>query len=307
MIVTCTLNPSLDYYMESKEPIIPGTTMRSDLEYYEAGGKGINVSIVLNNLQVPTRATGFVGGFTKDFYIKLLEKYSYIQPNFTYIEGHTRVNVKFQDGNMETELNATGPYVTNNDMENLMLKTNRLDEGDYFVLGGGCQPYLKEYISAMLERLMNDGVRVCLDTNRWVLDDVQQYHPFLVKTRDIYESQYCGKELSRDELINKLIEIHENGSRNVICTMNGGREALFVNDTGIYFSEMTTNEHAVSMIGTGDALVGGFLMSSLGSTDQVDAFRFGSCCSEATAYSKGFATREKVLSQYEKSEVTKLK
>jgi len=307
MIVTCTLNPSLDYYMESKEPITPGETMRSDLEYYEAGGKGINVSIVLNNLQVPTRATGFIGGFTKDFYIRLLQRYSYIQPNFTYIEGHTRINVKYQDAEMETELNATGPYVTNSDMENLMSKTNRLDEGDYFVLGGGCQPYLQDYISAMLERLMNDGVKVCLDTNRFVLDAVQDHHPFLVKTRDAYESQYCGRTLSREELIDRLSEIHDRGTQNVLCTMAGGREALYVNDSGIYFTKMSKNEHAVSMIGTGDALVGGFLMTSLGSTDLVDAFRFGSCCSEATAYSKGFATREKVLSEYETCEVTKLK
>ncbi len=307
MIITCTLNPSLDYYMETTHPLQAGETIRSDLEYYEAGGKGINVSIVLNNLQVPSRATGFVGGFTKDFYIKLLEKYSYIQPNFTYIEGHTRINVKFEDGQNETELNAAGPYVTNSDMENLMLKTNRLDEGDYFVLGGGCQDYLQEYITAMLERLMNDGVKVCLDTNRRVLDAVQQFHPFLVKTRDVYENRHAGKVLSREELIDAMIAIHKEGTENVLCTANGGREAFFVSENGVYFSEMTNHEHAVSMIGTGDALVGGFLMSSLSSLDTVDAFRFGSCCSEATAYSKGFATREKVMKLYETSEVIKLR
>lgn len=307
MIITCTLNPSLDYYMETTQPLQPGETIRSNLEYYEAGGKGINVSIVLNNLQVPSRATGFVGGFTKDFYIKLLEKYTYIQPNFTYIEGHTRINVKFEDGQNETELNAAGPYVTNSDMENLMLKTNRLDEGDYFVLGGACQDYLHEYVTAMLERLMNDGVRVCLDTNRKVLEAVQQYHPYLVKTRDVYENGYAGKVLSKDELIDTMIAIHQAGTSNVLCTTNGGREAYYVSEKGVYYSKMKNHDHAVSMIGIGDALVGGFLMSSLSSQDTVDAFRFGCCCSEATAYSKGFATREKVMKLYETSEVTKLR
>ena len=87
MICTCTMNPSLDYYMEFSDPIETGKTNRSDLEYYEAGGKGINISIVLSNLGVPSRAFGFLGGFTKDFYIRLLTKYQEIRPNFSYIDG----------------------------------------------------------------------------------------------------------------------------------------------------------------------------------------------------------------------------
>ena len=75
MIFTCTMNPSLDYFMEFDAPAKEDGSNRSQLEYYEAGGKGINVSIVLNNLGIPTRALGFVGGFTKDFYISLLAKY----------------------------------------------------------------------------------------------------------------------------------------------------------------------------------------------------------------------------------------
>ena len=89
MIGTCTLNPSLDYYLEFEKEIELGKTNRSNLEYYEAGGKGVNVSIVLNNLHIPSRAFGFLGGFTKDFYISLLQKYEQIRPSFVYIYGIT--------------------------------------------------------------------------------------------------------------------------------------------------------------------------------------------------------------------------
>ena len=37
MIFTCTLNPSLDYYLESDKNLTPGKMNRSQLEYYEAG------------------------------------------------------------------------------------------------------------------------------------------------------------------------------------------------------------------------------------------------------------------------------
>ena len=121
MICTCTLNPSLDYYLEFSEKVEDGKTNRSDLEYFEAGGKGINISIVLNNLQIPSRAYGFLGGFTRDFYINLLQEYSYIEPNFTYIDGHTRINIKLHDGR-DTDLNATGPYINESDMRKLKEK-----------------------------------------------------------------------------------------------------------------------------------------------------------------------------------------
>ena len=93
MIYTCTLNPSLDYYM-SFDKIEPGRLNRSVEEHYEAGGKGINVSIVLNNLRIPSRALGFVGGFTREYFMEHLRRYTYIEPNFTYIKDHTRINVK---------------------------------------------------------------------------------------------------------------------------------------------------------------------------------------------------------------------
>ncbi|MBQ9327416.1 MAG: 1-phosphofructokinase family hexose kinase [Solobacterium sp.] len=306
MIVTCTMNPSLDYYMESDQPIHPGHTNRSHLEYYEAGGKGINVSIVLNNLQVPTRACGFLGGFTKDFYITLLEKYQYIQPNFTYTNGHTRINVKFTDGEKETSFNSTGPYITDQDMENLMLKTNRLDEGDYFVLAGDCPEYLNESVGIMLERLMNDGVRVCLSTNPAIIEQALPNHPFLVKTRSSYVNEYVGRQLDESELIDVLRGLVRKGAVNVICTTKSGKEAYLACEEGVYHAELIHQEKAVSMIGSGDAMIAGFLMDSLRSVSPVESFRFGSCCSTATAYSKGFATRDKILSLMEESVVEKV-
>ena len=62
----------------------------------------------------------------------------------------------------------------------------------------------------------------------------------------------------------------------------------------------------VSMVGTGDSIVAGFLMNYLRTSDCIDSFRFGCCCGSATAYSKGLATREKIDSFYEQMKVEKL-
>ena len=306
MIVTCTLNPSLDCYMESSRKLERGEENRSELEYYEAGGKGINVSIVLNNLEVPTKACGFLGGFTKDFYITLLEKYSFIQPNFTYIAGHTRINMKFHDADVDTQFNAAGPYITHEDMEKLMMKTNRLDEGDYFVLAGNCPEHLYDDTAIMLERLVNDGVRVCLNTDTALVKRVLPFHPYIVKTTVPLLEGYLGHAADSEHIVKDLEEMKALGPENVICTSKDGKEAFLACDEGIFLCDIVHQDKAVSMIGTGDALVAGFIMNSMRTPHAVESFRFGCCCSEATAFSKGFGTRDAINELYERVEVTKI-
>ena len=260
MICTCTLNPSLDYYMEFSEPIEPSRYNRSKSEFYEAGGKGINVSIVLNNLMVPTRAYGFLGGFTRDFYIQLLQKYEYIQPNFTFIDGHTRINVKLHDGT-DTDLNAKGPYITHKDMNNLREKVRRLDMGDYFVLAGQAPAYLSEDIITMLGEAIENGVKVVLDTNPDIERECLRFKPFLLKTTPDELAKLLGREISNDEeLIAGAKEVFAKGARNVIIVENK-REAMLVCDKGIYECDLVTDEKTVSTVGTADSLVAGFLMN----------------------------------------------
>ena len=90
MIYTCTCNPSLDYYL-SMPQLQKGKLNRSDFELYAVGGKGVNVSIILNNLGIRSTALGFLGGFIKDYYLKDLDKYPFIMPMFVPIRSGTAV------------------------------------------------------------------------------------------------------------------------------------------------------------------------------------------------------------------------
>ncbi len=301
MICTCTLNPSLDYYMEFQDTFQTGIKNRSTLEYYEAGGKGINVSIILNNLQIPTRACGFVGGFTKEFYITLLQKYEYVQPNFTYIDGHTRINVKLNDFKHATDINAMGPTITPENMKNLREKVSRLAEGDYFVLAGNCPSYLEDDVVEMLKEAIEEGVKVCLDTSYTITSRILPYSPFLVKLDEDQVEEYQAKHS-----LDLMKQMHKDGAQNILLLNEDAGYAFYCNDDGIYKCDVVQEEKIVSMVGTGDSLVAGFLMNYIRSKDGVDSFRFGACCGSATAYSKGLATREKIDSFYEQKEVMKI-
>ena len=63
MIYTVTFNPAIDYVMVADD-IQMGITNRSVSEEIYFGGKGINVSVVLSELGIETKALGFVAGFT---------------------------------------------------------------------------------------------------------------------------------------------------------------------------------------------------------------------------------------------------
>ena len=307
MICTCTMNPSLDYYMEFDKGIDGNDAVnRSQLEYYEAGGKGINVSIVLNNLGIPTRAFGFVGGFTKDFYISLLAKYEDIRPNFTYVQGHTRINVKCSANGQWTDLNASGPIITPADMENLQKKVSSLYSQDYFVLAGHTQEYLMDATEQMLKDAIKEKVKVVLDTNAELVKKILPCKPFMIKTTVAELPSFIDSEVNtEEEMIAGAKKLHDAGARYVIVT-NHSRSAILVCKEGIYRAQLTRDEKYVSFVGTGDSLIAGFLMNYMRTNDPLDSFRFGASCGSATAYSKGLATRENIDNFYETTKVEKI-
>lgn len=307
MICTCTLNPSLDYYMEYDKALSGNAIVnRSQLEYYEAGGKGINVSIVLNNLGIPSRAFGFLGGFTKDFYVSLLAKYEEIRPNFTYINGHTRINVKCLAQEDFTDLHACGPYITNDDMENLKHKVSSLYEGDYFVLAGHSPEYLENDVQEMVEKSIAEGIKVVLDTNPRLMKKLLASKPFMIKTTpdelEVLAEMPCN---TPDEIVKAAQSVHASGSRYVMV-VESNETAILVCRQGVFRVELTNEEKTIRYVGTGDSLVAGFLMNYLRTKDAVDSFRFGASCGSATAYSKGLATREKIDSFYETTKVERI-
>ena len=67
MIITLTLNPSIDYTLTVNEPLLDIEVNRTTGEQMKVGGKGLNVSMMLNKLQIPSRAIALLGGFTGDY------------------------------------------------------------------------------------------------------------------------------------------------------------------------------------------------------------------------------------------------
>lgn len=117
MIYTVTFNPAIDYVVELVSFNI-GEINRTTREYMNLGGKGVNVSRVLTNLEVPNVALGFVAGFTGDALRTGLERMGVKTDFISLEEGNTRINVNIK-GVEETDINARGPEIPNSAIDEL--------------------------------------------------------------------------------------------------------------------------------------------------------------------------------------------
>ena len=110
MIYTITFNPALDYIVKMEEFNL-GHVNRSGNEFVYAGGKGINVSIVLNNLGVKSKALGFIAGFTGDEIERRVRDFGCDTEFIKLSSGMSRINVKIK-ADVESEINGGGPDIS---------------------------------------------------------------------------------------------------------------------------------------------------------------------------------------------------
>ena len=137
MIYTLTLNPALDYIVRLPA-IREGQTNRAVSTELQFGGKGVNVSLVLAELGIPSVALGFAAGFTGAALTAYLAERGIHADFIPLPEGLTRINIKLktpEGAHPETEINAAGPAIPNECLQALLAKLDTLTEGDTLVLG----------------------------------------------------------------------------------------------------------------------------------------------------------------------------
>lgn len=219
MVYTITLNPSLDYIV-SVPNYKQGFVNRTTKEEIYPGGKGINVSIVLNNLGVLNKALGFVAGFTGDEINKRLQELGCATDFIVLNEGMSRINVKIK-GTKESEINGQGPAVKESEIKELYCKLSLMKEGDYLVLAGSIPSTLPENIyEEILETIEYKKILVIVDTHGNALRNTLKYRPFLIKPNQHELGELFGVTISTvDESVIYAKKLQAMGARNVLISM----------------------------------------------------------------------------------------
>lgn len=293
MIYTVTFNPSLDYIV-SVDNIKLGAVNRTNKEIMNPGGKGINVSLVLQNLGLDSIALGFQAGFTGKEIVRLIEEQG-IHSDFIEVgKGLSRINVKVRS-NEESEINGMGPEIDAADIEKLYAQLDQLKDGDTLVLAGSIPAVMpKTMYRDIMERLSEKKLQIVVDATKDLLMNVLQYHPFLIKPNNHELGEIYGVTLNtRDEVIPYAHKLQKEGARNVLVSMAGEGAVLLTENGQVYQSEAPKGK-VQNSVGAGDSMVAGFIAGYQASGDYEQAFYMGVCTGSASAFSEGMATKEAV-------------
>ena len=293
MIYTVTFNPSLDYIVSVKD-FRPGMTNRTSSELMLAGGKGINVSIVLGNLGIKSTTLGFIAGFTGDEIVRRLHNGG-INSEFIKInDGISRINIKLKsiDG---TEINGQGPHIDSSHIEQLMNRLRRLESGDVLVLAGSIPAGISDNIyKDIMDMLKDKGVQIVVDATSRLLTNVLEYNPFFIKPNQHELGDIFNVTLNtQEEVIPYALELKKMGAVNV-CVSMGGKGAILVADDGNVYKAKAPDGILKNSVGAGDSLVAGFLSGWIEKKDYEYAFRKGVATGSASAFSERLATNGEV-------------
>lgn len=293
MISTITLNPSIDYVVKVKDFKVDAVN-RCESEQMYAGGKGINVSIVLQNLGVASKASGFIAGFTGDEIVRLLKGHGVDHDFIKLSHGLSRINMKLKS-NEETEINGQGPAIEAEDIKALYEKIDHLEKGDFLVLAGSIPSTMPSDIYKQMMKDFGDrGIEFVVDATKDLLMNVLEHKPFLIKPNHHELGELFNVTIeTQDEVVTYAKRLQEKGARNVLVSM-AGDGAVLVTEDGQIIKHQGLKGQVKNSVGAGDSMVAGFLAGYLQNGSLEEAFKMGVATGSATAFSDELATKEEV-------------
>mgnify|MGYP000812218585 CR=1 FL=1 len=297
MIYTVTFNPAIDYVVRTGEMKV-GVVNRTESEEIYFGGKGLNVSIILNELGIKSEALGFVAGFTGEAIENGMAKDG-IKTDFVHLNnGFSRINVKIQSS-FETEINGQGPEISEENIEELFKKLNKIQDGDTIVLAGSIPASLPSDIyERILEYLKNKKIRAIVDATGDLLMNVLKYKPFLIKPNNFELEEIFGVELKTAEDVSEYaLKLKEMGAVNVLVSM-AGDGAILADENGKIHACGVCSGTVKNSVGAGDSMVAGFTAGCEKKSYEY-ALKLGTAAGGATAFSDGLAKKDLIYSLLE--------
>jgi 1-phosphofructokinase family hexose kinase len=292
MILTVTLNAAIDRTLTVPNFSL-GFRHRATDALTLPGGKGVNVARVIKTLGFPVIATGFAGGRTGDRIVASLSRAG-ILCDFVPIEGESRTSTAVVDptSGVATEINEHGPDIAPHEMELMIDKLAYLLKAAHVVVLAGSLPRSIEpgIYSQLIGLVRAQGIPVLFDTFGEALRLGIKAGPDVVFPNQIEAEMVIGYEFSDyADIVNGAAGLRELGAKSAVITDRRGCVAQFVQDGG----DMTTvigrspQVEAVSAVGSGDALLGGYAAGLLDQRGPLECLRLGLACAAANTLRYG--------------------
>ncbi|MGH2741453.1 MAG: 1-phosphofructokinase family hexose kinase [Thermoleophilaceae bacterium] len=282
MIITVTLNAAID-----KTLAVPnfrlGRRHRAVEQTAMAGGKGVNVARALRALGQPVIATGIAGGPTGTRIVEHLTDEGILN-DFVRIREESRTSTAVVDPTSgdQTEINEHGPHVSDQELDLFVDKLLYLAKGAAVCVFAGSLPRGVDtgLYGRLVEEMRRLGVTTVLDSEGEPLLIATRRGPDVVSPNELEAEGLVGHEFSDEEDRRRALgEMVDMGAREGIITLADGCLAVLGegSDRSLYRATLEPLE-PVSSVGSGDALLAGFVAARYGGQDPEHCLRFAVAC-----------------------------
>jgi 1-phosphofructokinase len=287
MIVTVTLNPSLDRTLHLQR-LQRGEVHRAELSTTDPGGKGVNVARCLNAHGDEVVAVLPVGGATGAAMAALLDE-AKVMHDLVRHDGRTRANVSIvEPDGTTTKLNEPGHPLSDADLAALVeVVTRRVGPGDWVVTAGSLPAGQDPRTYAVIgEAVRARGARWAVDTSGSALPASLEAGPDLVKPNLHELEEAVGHRLDTiGAVVNAGRALVARGVDTVLSSLGAAGAVLVRSDSALHAKSPTVRVR--NTVGAGDSLLAGYLHGLLDSDSVDQALRTGVAWATAAVSTPG--------------------
>ena len=289
MILTITANPSVDISYELENFKIDDVN-RTNQVIKDAGGKGIHVGSLLNDLGEDVVHTGFVGGALGE-YIKNTIKNKGQESRFIDIGEDTRNCIAVLHEGNQTEILEKGPKITTTEENDFIEKLDEITKGcDYINVSGSLPNGLNaSFYERIIAYAKEKNKFISVDTSGKTLESIINagVKPDLIKPNESEIGDVLKTEVSKDNLVDILLREPFKDIRYIIASM--GKDGAIVKiDNKVYKANVPEVE-AINPVGSGDSSLAGAIYAISKDKDDIDIIKTSMTCGLLNVLNKEIA------------------
>lgn len=325
MIITLTVNPSLDRAVRLSTPLTVGGVHRIVDDHTDPGGKGVNVARVCDEAGVPT--TAILPAQQDDKLLKLLNDCD-LHVVTTPTGGAVRTNLTVVDSDSETtKINESGYPLSNDDCEAIIstvidqvrLASEGCDDKVWVVIAGSLPAGVPaDFYADLVVRLRAFNVKIAVDTSDAPLVEMARRFPEaapdVIKPNSFEITQIVGGDGqyledqaiagNRQPIVHAARKLIDKGVTHVLATMGEGGAALVSADEA--WGGSCPARDVRSTVGAGDASLAGYVLASHKGLSMTERLRWAVCYGSAAVEKEGTKPPQPEDLQLDKATVERL-
>ena len=280
MILSITANPSVDISYNIENLKIDDVN-RVELVNKDAGGKGIHVSYVLNELGEKVINSGFVGGKLGEFIEKRLDERK-ISHDFIKLEDETRNCIAIIHDNKQTEILEKGPTISFEKEKEFLDHLEKISKNIEIINISGSLPKGLDasFYQKIIKFAKENKIFVSLDTSGNTLKEIikGEIKPDLIKPNETEIKDIIEKEFpENEEEIRKIFEKAPLKDIPYVIISQGKDGAIFKIKNKIYKAKVPKVK-AINPVGSGDSTLAGALSAIYNKEDDEDFIKKSMTC-----------------------------